>query len=249
MTKRTQQVPPRVSLIVSEGQRITGPGTTASTFVIDLGSPSFSVRSPRAESDGEFERVSDDQFERERQVLLTQRQQEIDAWQEDYADVDGPVAELIEINARFWYLEEKAHFECCLRNWDQLPSRDGRKPKRFRWFRTVRADQQPHRPGPLRDGDDERVLERAMDLLSTGRCPSGRGQQRLAVAIALLEEAFRAVASDPERPADLRQLQRLLGGTPVEARRAVSALATEQLARFVRLVKGVSRALRRSQRE
>ena len=150
MPKRRDDDP----LLVSDGQRITGPGSTVSTFAIDLHAASPSVFQKQI--------IIDEQYQRAVKALEEERDRDLQPWdrkardllellekdtlkpsdrKDRQSDLRRTQRELLRIVTRFWRATEEAYFECRLRNWNRLEHGPGRRPKDFHWFRTVPTGQ------------------------------------------------------------------------------------------------------------
>jgi hypothetical protein len=202
--------------------------------------------SPVGEHDVPSARISDPQYERELRQLEVQLHEQLAECEEDYSEAEGAerseyLRELIGITGRFWYLKEKAYFECCTRNWHLLPGRNGRRPKHFKWFRVVRRGQLP-RPGPRRTDDGERVLERALDLIRSGAFTPDR-QQSAAVRAAMLDVEI-SRTTDRTRRANLQRLRRGLSDDGDVARSAARKVIDRDPVLFRNVKRAVSRGIR-----
>jgi hypothetical protein len=196
-------------------------------------------------------RITDPRYERELRELEEERDAQLAAWQRGVAadrrmseevflaNRHRRVLQRIAITARFWQASEEAYFDCCQRNPHLLPRRVGRPRKHFRWFRTVPTGQAP-RVGRRRiDNRETGIVTRAVALLRACEGDAKRGTQRPVVARLLAEAAVGTPARSMR--AQLRHHEQEGASEALSSVRAVRRLDP---ARFDRVARSVSRALR-----
>jgi hypothetical protein len=211
----------------------------------------MSKAKPSPQTEG---RISDSQYERELRELEAERDEQIAAWESEFAALrlgrsehafaaerHSLLLSFIEITGRFWHAKEEAYFRCCRRNRHLLPRGIGRPATRFRWFRTVPTGRNPGAGRRHKDAREVAIVSRAVALLRAGAHQARRGEQSAAVARALVEHI---APNTGLKRTFLAKLDHQLEKSGSETLALVSAVKGLDTSRFGRVSRAVSRALK-----